>query len=212
MKKRKAYLQSALVDALEFHFRRLLFRQVTGKHGLEVGADAGQHYFVSVDLDITHTQDNVAQFMILPQELEALQQLLRVRPFQTCKHIGLVLLVHLGNQGTSAREHSSHSLIKPGRLSAFCCQPPTELTLNSPNKNTCVNCMSGNKPEDPNTHRPVQHDATAVFGGNLRCVQGCFQSGCRYSPDLLLAVNWDAIASRGRRDFPTLLLPEEHRA
>lgn len=90
-----AYLQGSLINALELHLGGLLFREVTCKHGLEVRADAGQHNFVGMDLCVTHSENNVTQFMILPQELEALQQLLRVRPCETCKHIGLVLVVHL---------------------------------------------------------------------------------------------------------------------
>lgn len=52
-----------------------------------------------IDLAFTHAQHNVAQLMVLPQQLEALQQLLRVGPRQTGKHVGLGLLVHLMGGG-----------------------------------------------------------------------------------------------------------------
>lgn len=120
-----ADLERGFIDALELHLGRLFLGQVSGEHGLEVGADAGQHHFVRVDLGVSHPQHDVAELVILSQELQTLQELLGVRTRQARKHVRFGLLLHLTNTETTLTIHC-HSTHSPSSDS----QIQTNLSLN----------------------------------------------------------------------------------
>uniref|UniRef100_A0A8C5J3E0 TOG array regulator of axonemal microtubules 1 n=1 Tax=Junco hyemalis TaxID=40217 RepID=A0A8C5J3E0_JUNHY len=83
---------------------------------LEVGADAGQHGLVRVDLGLAGAQHHVTELLVLPQQVQALQQLLRVQRGQLGQQERRGRPVHLGQ---TQSELSPHAAAPRGRGRAW---------------------------------------------------------------------------------------------